>query len=1309
MKRAVLLMSIAFLPAFGAFGYAVDAGQAENKFYFEDETDARLATDPASSGWFTVTNTVPGNTNLRSTGDSITFVATVSSVGKTVKDWGLSASADISQTDWKGVSSTSCTFFYETAYDKLNKVYLYLKLRYFRYNLAFETNGGAAVAGESGVCYTNAVPLTVPTRTGYTFDGWYTNATFSGAAFAGSVTGETLAVPSDGATVTLYAKWTANQYDVTFDKNGDGAAVSPGSKSVTYDSPYGELPSPTWTGHTFDGWFTTASGGMQIQSSTTVSITSAQTLYAHWTAKKYSLTRDPNGGTQNGNAAATVYADALTYGASSWWDVGVPTRSGYTFNGWFTAASGGVIVYGADGRCVTGDYWTAEKLYCHDGDLSVYAHWTANTYTVTFDANGGTPATSSKTVTYGSTYGTLPTPTRTETGYTYTFDGWFTKANGGTQIQPSTAVSITSAQTLYAHWTKSANTYTVTFDANGGTPATSSKSVTYGSTYGTLPTPTRTGYTFDGWFTAASGGTQVQPSTTVTITSAQTLYAQWTAKKYSLTMNPNGGTQNGSTSATVYADALTYGSSAWWGIGVPTRSGYAFAGWFTAASGGVMVYGADGKCVAGDYWTAEKRYCHDGDLSVYAHWSANTYTVTFDANGGTPATSSTNVTYGSTYGALPTPTRTGYTFDGWFTAASGGTQVQPSTTVTITSAQTLYAQWTAKKYSLTMNPNGGTQNGSTSATVYADALTYGSSAWWGIGVPTRSGYAFAGWFTAASGGVMVYGADGKCVAGDYWTAEKRYCHDGDLAVYAQWTASTYTVTFDANGAGATVSPGSITVTYTAEYGSLPEPTWSDHAFDGWYTAASGGSEVSSNTVVSVAGNHTLYAHWRETYTVVFRNVEGTVVYGQMSGIEYGDSVTPPDVSGEVPVGYSMQGWQSDNEIFSIDSSIVVTQDLALVALYRPNTYTVVYDANGGIGVMTNDVFTYDQECTLQSNAYTRTTFDFVGWASDPAATTNEVEYADGATVSNLTAVANGTNTLYAVWQSQLPDYSIAADCTNLILVCSDENNKWEVDYTVGYDSASSVYAAGDRNAFMTTTLNGVGTLTLRVKVATPSGSPLFMGLGGSAQQGGYAWKQYVADTADGWMLYSVSKNGGEPETFTWTYSGYGDDYEVWVDQVHWYPGRRVTVQGNNIDPTNRAEVTEAILSHWDAIFGDDAASVSNVVATGQAVTNAASLLNGGVMPDVDTSVSPAILTFTEKSMNVLISEFSVTNLPAATLKATISPHDTQPTVGLWGAPTLTSGWSQVESEGDFSRFVDEGIVAFEFNVSTNRFFKIIAQ
>ena len=86
-------------------------------------------------------------------------------------------------------------------------------------------------------------------------------------------------------------------------------------------------------------------------------------------------------------------------------------------------------------------------------------------------------------------------------------------------------------------------TYTVTFDANGGTaPAPASKQVTYDATYGTLATTTRNGYTFTGWFTAGTGGTQVTSGTTVTTAANHTLYAQWTANAYTVTFDANGGT-----------------------------------------------------------------------------------------------------------------------------------------------------------------------------------------------------------------------------------------------------------------------------------------------------------------------------------------------------------------------------------------------------------------------------------------------------------------------------------------------------------------------------------------------------------------------------------------------------------------------------------------------------------------------------------------------------------------------------------------------------------------------------------------------
>lgn len=315
-----------------------------------------------------------------------------------------------------------------------------------------------------------------PIRTGYTFDSWTANpSTVTITSYAFGAGGMYSSKGKPGCSFTATANWTAKTYTVTYDVNG-GNALSTTTKTVTYDSTYGTLATPTRTGYTFDGWYTAASGGTKITSSTKVSITAAQTLYAHWTA---------------------------------------------------------------------------------------------NTYTVTFNANGGgTPNPASKSVTYDSTYGTLATISRTN----YTFDGWYTAASGGTKITSSTKVSITTNQTLYAHWTL--NTFTVTFNANGGnTPNPTSKSVTQGSTYGTLATCTRTGYTLKGWYTAASGGTKVTSSTTVNLTANQTLYAQWTANTYTVAYNANGGTGTMSNSSHTYDTSSKLTANSF------TKFGYSFKGW----------------------------------------------------------------------------------------------------------------------------------------------------------------------------------------------------------------------------------------------------------------------------------------------------------------------------------------------------------------------------------------------------------------------------------------------------------------------------------------------------------------------------------------------------------------------------------------------------------------------------------------------------------------------------------------------------------------------------------------------------------
>lgn len=266
------------------------------------------------------------------------------------------------------------------------------------------------------------------------------------------------------------------------------------------------------------------------------------------------------------------------------------------------------------------------------------------------------------------------------------------------------------------------STFTVTYNVNGGNAlSTTTKTVTYGSTYGTLATPTRTGYTFDGWYTAASGGTKITSSSTVSTASNHTLYAHWTANTYTVTYNVNGGNALSTTTKSVTYDG-TYGT-----LATPTRTGYDFSGWYTAASGGSKIESTTKVTIT-------------ANQTLYAQWTAKSFTVTFNKNGGdTPSVASKSVTYDGTYGTLATCTRTGYTFKGWYTATSGGTKIESTTKVSITANQTLYAQWTANTYTVAYNANGGT------GTMSNSSHTYGTSSKLTANSFTKFGYSFKGW------------------------------------------------------------------------------------------------------------------------------------------------------------------------------------------------------------------------------------------------------------------------------------------------------------------------------------------------------------------------------------------------------------------------------------------------------------------------------------------------------------------------------------------------------------------------------------
>jgi len=220
-------------------------------------------------------------------------------------------------------------------------------------------------------------------------------------------------------------------------------------------------------------------------------------------------------------------------------------------------------------------------------------------------------------------------------------------------------------------WTPKPVTLTVTFNPNAGVVSPTSKSVTTGKTYGTLPTPTRTGYTFDGWFTGLTDGTEVTAATIVTEPSSHTLYAWWTEKTLTVTFNDGTSTQ---TSTQTYGSDYVLPPD-------PTRVGYTFAGWWTAASGGTQI-------------TASTAVSIIANQTLYARWTANTYTVTFDPQGGTVSPTSKAVTFGTAYGTLPTPSKDDWYFAGWWRGTDGtGARVSASTRHTTAGHVTLYAYW----------------------------------------------------------------------------------------------------------------------------------------------------------------------------------------------------------------------------------------------------------------------------------------------------------------------------------------------------------------------------------------------------------------------------------------------------------------------------------------------------------------------------------------------------------------------------------------------------------------------------------------
>jgi uncharacterized repeat protein (TIGR02543 family) len=526
------------------------------------------------------------------------------------------------------------------------------------YDANSATSGSVPSAGSyrSGdVAYTVASNSGTLDRTGYSFAGWNTLADGSGTTYVAS--SGTLTTSSN---LTLYAKWTLLTYSITYNSNSSTSGSVPGTQTKTYGvdltvaSNSGTLAR---TGYNFVGWNTLAdgSGTTFVAGSGTLTANSSATLFANWTANTYTISYDANSATSGSVPSAGSYRSGdVAYTVVS--NSGTLERTGYSFAGWNTLANGSGTTYAAGSGTLTTSL-----------DITLYGKWTANSLTVTYDSQLGSAITAGSTTTGGSISASPGTPSRTG----YEFTGWFTASTGGTQISFPYAHGQTSSFTLYAQW--SANALTVTYDSQLGTAITAGSTFTGGSILASPGTPSRTGYEFAGWSTASIGGTQISFPFAHGQTASFTLFAQWTANTLTVTYDSQLGTA-------ITAGATTTGSSIA-SPGAPSRTGYEFTGWFTASSSGTVI---------------SFPYMHGqtSSFTLFAQWTANSLTVTYDSQSGSAIAAGATITGGSISASPGTPSRTGYTFIGWFASATGGTAISFPYVHGQTTNFIRYAQWT---------------------------------------------------------------------------------------------------------------------------------------------------------------------------------------------------------------------------------------------------------------------------------------------------------------------------------------------------------------------------------------------------------------------------------------------------------------------------------------------------------------------------------------------------------------------------------------------------------------------------------------
>jgi uncharacterized repeat protein (TIGR02543 family) len=733
---------------------------------------------------------------------------------------------------------------------------------------------------------------------------------------------------------------------------GTGTApATPASVLVglTFVTPTNSFTPPT--GANFAGWSdgtNTYAEGATYPATGTVS--GNITLTALWSYGSFDVTFKANGGvgsdvTQSGNQAANLRSNSFT-------------RSNYNFLGWNTAADG------------SGTPYTNQQNYRFRSSITLFAQWARTITYSNAGADTGTPSRASD----DWISGTIKFPTvGTMVKAGYTFIGWTETSGGSNPVSNSYAPSATT-QTLYPIWT--ANVYTISFNGNGAisgnVPAnkswtTGNVATALGGNAGT-PALANSGYTFGGWATSASSTTAV---TTYGIIQNQTFFAIWTPVTYTITYDLN---YVGSPAPPTEASKNIYNTFNL--AAKPTRSGWEFGGWSDTATAYAEL---TPYTITVNTPTA---------LTLTAQWIPY-FTVEYVLTGSTSSVTGEGTYQSGTVVQLSgEPTRTGYRFAGW--RDSTGQTRNASTNFTVIQNSVLTAQWTPIPITITYAMNSGTSTRPTQSDLsYLTPFPVAKT-------PTRAGYTFDGW----SDGTQTYLEDQSYIVGT-----------SNITLTAQWTAISYTVTYDLGGGQLNTVPTQVNRTIGQDFTtSSSTPTKLAHVFSKW---SDGTNLYNANATYTMgAGNVTLTA-------VFIQNGYTSITYLPNNGVGTtptkdaqleGTSFAIADGSSLSRSGFVFTGWSDGTNVYQPEAVYEVGSYLNPISLTAQWTvvYSVNYSRGAGSGTPPTDLVAYRTGDTFEIAADTDLTnpgFTFAGW-NDGATT-----YQPGATYT----VASSNITLTAQW------------------------------------------------------------------------------------------------------------------------------------------------------------------------------------------------------------------------------------------------------------------------------------------------------